>query len=375
MKILCVIDHFGSGGAQRQMVTLACGLKQRGHAVEVFTYFPDHSFFRQQVTANGIPVHEFRKGKGFSFGVFRKLSSLIRSGCYDIVVSFLSSPNVYSELSCAMSRSAKLVVSERGSHFGDKSRIGALIRRTLHRLADRVIVNSVSHHSWLTGHCPWMIGRVSTIYNGVELEKFPLDPNRPLGDLRLLIVGRLDRGKNIVTLLEALQLFHDTHGWVPQVSWAGRRDRVTAADRAYCQRVDELLNSLPEVRRRWHWLGERSDVSKLLREHHALIHPTLHEGLPNVICEALAAGRPVLASDVCDNGLLVSEGERGFLFDPKSPESIVDAIDRLLALSDEEWVRMSKAARAYAEIVLSRDRFVAEYENLFVELAAGTTRV
>ena len=46
MKILCVIDSLGSGGAQRQIVNLACGLKKKGHDVDVFVYFPEFSFFR-----------------------------------------------------------------------------------------------------------------------------------------------------------------------------------------------------------------------------------------------------------------------------------------------------------------------------------------
>ena len=110
-------------------------------------------------------------------------------------------------------------------------------------------------------------------------------------------------------------------------------------------------------------------MPKLLKEHHALIHPTLHEGLPNVICEALATGRPVLASDVCDNGLLVSDGERGFLFDPKNPASIGTSIERLIALDGHGWMRMAESARTYAKAVLSAERFVSAYEDLFLTLA------
>ena len=88
------------------------------------------------------------------------------------------------------------------------------------------------------------------------------------------------------------------------------------------EQVDELIESLPKCGKNWRWLGEESDIPGLLREHHALIHPSLYEGLPNVVCEALAAGMPVLVSNVCDHPLLVADGERGFLFDPADPGSI-----------------------------------------------------
>jgi len=49
-------------------------------------------------------------------------------------------------------------------------------------------------------------------------------------------------------------------------------------------------------------------------EHDAFVHPSFYEGMPNVVCEALAAGLPVLVSDVCDHPLLVEKGVQGFLF-------------------------------------------------------------
>lgn len=354
------------------MVTLACGLKQRGHDVEVFIYFPSHSHFGDRVSACAIPVHEFRKGRGFSIGVLRRLSSLIRSRRYDIVLSYLGSPNVYAELSCIGVRSTRLVVSERGSHFGDASRISAWVKRTLHRLADHIVVNSASHAAWLQSSFPWMCGRLSVIYNGFDVESLASDPLPPRDrrDLRLISVARVHPGKNLEGLIEALRMFSDKHGWAPQITWAGRREKLTAADRAYCAHVDALLDATPQVGKAWQWLGERSDVPELLKQHHALIHPSLHEGLPNAVCEALATGRPVLASNVCDNAVLVRDGERGFLFEPTSPSSIVSALERLVALSDVEWLRMSHAAKSYAARELSAVRLIDHYEELFKRLAA-----
>jgi len=60
MRLLLVIDHLGLGGAQRQIVELACGLAARGHTVELFTYFPQHEFFLRRVLEEGIAVHSYR---------------------------------------------------------------------------------------------------------------------------------------------------------------------------------------------------------------------------------------------------------------------------------------------------------------------------
>jgi glycosyltransferase involved in cell wall biosynthesis len=369
MKILCVIDHFGSGGAQRQLVNLALGLKARGHRVEFFIYHPDHAFFRAPVDQAGIPVHEVRKGRGFSWRVLRRLAGLLREESYDGVISFLDSPNVYADLAGMLNPRTRLIVSERASHHNDRNRAAALFRRLLHRRADVVVANSYSHAAWLARH-PWLRGRTTTIYNGYPLRppsRVAVDETSPL---RLLVIGRVGPEKNALRLMEALRVLHERRGEVPHIAWAGNQDGRPAG-LAYRRELERRLDLHPEVKEHWTWLGERSDIPELLGAHHALIHPSLHEGLPNVVCEALLAGRPVLASRVCDHPRLVEEGSRGFLFDPKDANSIADAIERMYEVSPEQWAALSANARRYAEENLGIDRLVSAYESLLTSDSAS----
>jgi hypothetical protein len=144
LKILLIVDHFGSGGAQRQIVELARGLKRRGHSVEMFIYFPEHDFFRSRIDEDRIVVHEYAKGRGFASGVVRRLSSLMSRGDIDVVVSYLSSANIYAELAMLVSGGPQLVVSERTSHLDDKSSITAFLRRLMHGVSGHVVANSMS---------------------------------------------------------------------------------------------------------------------------------------------------------------------------------------------------------------------------------------
>lgn len=369
MKILCVIDHFGSGGAQRQMVELACGLKKRGHDIEFFIYFPQYAFFKPKILSHRIPIHEYSKGKGFSLGVIKMLYGLFRQNHYDLVLSFLETPNTYIELTSIFYRNTCIITSERNSHLDDSSRIRGWCQRALHRLSDHVVVNSQSHQQWLEERFPWIRGKISSIYNGVDTRLFSNQPAFPTNnkDLRLLGIGRISMQKNIKSLVKALQIFFVEFDWIPEVNWVGRRDTSSEGVR-YGQEVDAMLEEIPEVKQKWRWLGERSDIAKLMGEYHALIHPTLYEGLPNVICEALSTGLPVLTSDVCDNGYLVPHGERGLLFDPNSPENIAQVIAQFTLMKQEEWQILSQAARDYAQENLSLSRFVSEYETLFQRL-------
>jgi glycosyltransferase involved in cell wall biosynthesis len=357
------------------MVNLACGLKQRGHAVELFVYFPDLRFFRKEIDLAGITVHEVRKRPGFSFDVLFRLIRLFRKGNYDAVVSFLDTPNMYCELAKLFSRyRGKLLVSERNSYLRDRNVWTAYLKRALHVLADRVVCNSHTQGDWLK--CHWHLRkRVSVIYNGYPIGLTqPALPTADPGDtLKFLVVGRVTSQKNGLNLLKALIQYFDKYGSNPLVAWAGRQEHDPDSLRVRAE-MDVLLAGHPAIAENWKWLGERDDIPELLKNCDALLHISLFEGLPNAVCESFIAGRPVIASNVCDHPILVEEGVRGILCAPRSPSSIFLAIERFSDLSVENRKIMGRKARVYAEAYLTLNRMVCEYEALLAP-RSGTARV
>lgn len=361
MKILCVIDSFGSGGAQRQLVNLACGLKEKGHAVEAFVYYPNHDFFRPTLERAGVPIHSVQKKGRIGLNVLSGLVRLLRSNKYDAIISFLDTPNVYVAIASLFATGSRIIVSERSSYHHDKNRYLALGKRLLYGLADKVVANSRTQAEWLKKY-PWLTGKVTAIYNGFPYQSEEAEtPDMP--PLRFLVIGRIGPEKNGIRLVEALELFRKRRGFVPEVSWAGKED-ILPSGQKYVSNLRKRLEECQAVSARWNWLGERQDVMDLLSMHRALIHPSLYEGLPNVVCEAFMASRPVLASHVCDHPYLVGEDERGFLFDPLEPEAICIALEKMADLTVEEWRVLSANARSYAVRHLQVERMVSEYEAL-----------
>ena len=364
MKILCVVDHFGSGGAQRQMVNLACGLKEKGHSVEIFIYHPEHSFFRSKISLANIPIHEVNQGQGFSLYVLWSLALLLKRGSYTAVISFLNAPNIYVELASVIAKSTKVIVSERSSHLAETMGVQAFLRRALHCFANAVVANSNSHRNWLIRY-PWLRKRAKVIYNGYFLKVGEEQGDTQFPELNLLVVGRVGPEKNGLRLIEALEIFHRRNGYVPRINWAGKED-ISPSGSGYCERLHVLLDKYPVVKANWNWLGERKDIDELLQKHRALIHPSLYEGLPNAVCEALIAGCPILASNVCDHSILVKDREHGFLFDPLDPNSIANAIESLVSLTEAQWRLLSVNARNFAFKALSISRMVQSYEELII---------
>lgn len=371
MKILCVIDHFGSGGAQRQIVELACGLARRGHVVEVFAYFPEYDFFRPRLDASGVKVHYFAKGRGVSLKALIRLASLLRVGRYDAAVAFLRTPGIYLELAGLFAPATKVVVSERSSFQRESPGFAQWVERFLHRMADRVVANSRSHADWLRARYAWLASKVACVYNGVAIPELaaPVLVPSPVKDLRLLVVGRIGPEKNALNILRALALFGERFGWIPRVGWVGKSDESDSG-RAYRAGVDAFLAENQRIAERWTWMGERRDVAEVVADHHALLHASFFEGLPNVVCEALSLGKPVVLSNVCDHPYLVAEGERGFLFDPNDPASIADALGRLAAMEPAQWRSMSKNCRDYAIRELEMGRMLDRFEGILRDIVA-----
>lgn len=364
MRLLFVIDHFGSGGAQRQMVNLALGLRHRGHSVDFFVYYPEFRFFRAVLDKAGIAVFEVRKRGRVGLGVVRALRRLMASGRYAAVVAFMETPGVYAELAHMGLRATPLIVSERVDPPAGPSGAGLRCRALLHRLADCVVANSHACRLDWARRFPSLAGRLETIWNGVDLSRFsPGDTSRGFAEqLSVLAVGTLVPRKNAHGVIEALREIKRRNGVVPKVTWIGkveeteegRRYRSELEDRVRCAGLDD----------RWEWAGEQLGVEDAMRRADLLVHASHREGLSNVICEALASGCPVLAADVGDNRLLIGNQERGALFDPSDPGALADRFQEFSRLPAVERQRLSASARAFAERELGLDRCVARYEAL-----------
>ena len=363
-----MIDHMGPGGAQRQMSWLIRGLAARGHAVELLIYHATESFFLDEVEAVVDAVHAVWKGRGFSPRVVLAIAELLRTGRFDVAISYLHASNAYLALAATLAPGTPILTSERSSGRGEDAFFHR-VTRLAHRRADGVIANSFAQRDWLMERYSRLRGRTHAIWNGyasdTSVATIP-DLSPPV----LLVVGRIGPEKNGLRLAEALEDLHRQGRPVPHVLWAGRDD-VSPSGSRYAWALRERVEQSDVLRMRWKWLGVRSDIPALLTRVSALVHPSLYEGLPNAICEALLAGLPVLASKVCDHPLLVGNGERGELFDPLDAADIAQAIDRFLVRDLPTRRAMGHAAREWALRNLSQERMLDEYERICRDVTRG----
>lgn len=365
MKIICLIDSLNSGGSQLQMVNLACGLKERGHHVEFLVYHPKLIFFREQLSSVSIYLHMLEKEKIGYLKVLWKVCSIYRNGNFDGVISFLDGPNALALIAKLLIFSrVKVVVSERRNYLSDSPSTKLFVLRLIYFFAHKVVANSTSHGNWLRSRA-WLRNKTLVIPNGYNTEKMPtyINPKHSSMRVRLLVVARINPVKNAFRLMLALIEFCKNGGGDISISWAGRQEQDTNSLQER-RALDQLLMHNPQIADQWNWLDERKDIPGLLEDCDALVHVSLCEGQSNAICEAFWAGRPVIASNVCDHPILVEDGVRGLLCDPLSSKSICSALNRFASMSHNERRNLGLNARIYAEKNLTLSRMVSNYEAL-----------
>lgn len=366
-KLLFVIDNLSTGGAQRQMVNLAIGLQACGYQVEFFCY-AEGDLLAKPLYAAGIPIHWHIKTSRYSVDVIQALRKLIRENHYDLVLAFLTTPGFYAIVSGRLSaRNLPVVVSERFTDLPGRVTRRDRMTRELYRFANWITANSYHQRDTLAAKYPNLKDKLSTIYNGYDLRTFSPPEQEPLNDpLRILTIASVSPYKNGLCLVEALHILREKYHLAPQVDWIGQRLRLG-------ERLD-YLNAMDSkiaeygLTAQWHWLDQREDIVDQMQQHDLLVHPSFGEGLPNVVCEALACGRPVIVSNVLDHARLVQDGVSGYLFNVDQPAQLAEKIAQFSALGAGERRAMGQSGRQFAEKNLSLSRFVDDYDRLFQSL-------
>ena len=367
-KFLFVIDNLSTGGAQRQMTNLALGLTQRGYQVEIFCY-ASGDLLAQPLVDAGIPIHWRMKRSRFSIDVILALRDLITRGKYNLVLAFLTTPNFYAILAGRVLRLNRIpvIVSERRGDLPHDASLIKRLSRQFYRLASHVVTNSHHQRMELTNNYPWLGDRLSTIYNGYDLSFFtPSTVQSDNHPLQILAIAHVSPYKNGLCLVEALNLLRQRDGLFPKVDWIGQFV-MKGGQLEYLNEMKRLIEEYG-LEEQWQWLNQRTDIVEQLHQHDVLVHPSYGEGLPNVVCEALACGRPVIVSDLLDHSRLVQNGKSGFLFDYRDPSDLAEKIKMFIRLDPDERKKMEQCGREYAEANLSIDRLTDDYERLFLGL-------
>lgn len=359
MKILCVIDNLGAGGAQRQIVELAIGFKERGCCVEFLTYL-HRSFYLSVLEKKGISVVCIDE-PNYLKRLFR-MRRLIRYGRYDAVLSFLEASNFICQFAGLPFRKWKLVVGERSANPEIIHSYKRKFYRWFHLLADYVVANSHANITYVrTTNSLLHESKCQVVYNIVDLNKFrPIEPVKQHlnGTFKLLIPARMRIEKNVYRLIEALQLIPEEDRKRLKILWYGMYPDEEHRN-SLLQDVMKLVKEHRlESNLSFHEVTH--DIDKVMLQANAVGLFSTYEGFPNAICEAMACAKPVICSNVSDMKSFLAHSPN-LLCDPQDVYSIKEALCSLLRMDAVELEALGIQNRAIAVQNFEKDRIVERY--------------
>lgn len=374
-----VIQALGRGGAERQLVTLARALHERGAAVTV-AVFRGGGALEQALDDSRVPLVRLTSGRRRSvFVVAWHLLRLIRAQRPDVVHGYLAVPNlVLSLLKPTLPRGTKVVWGVRHAElrlrdFGWSSRIAETLARPASRAADLIIVNSRAgrdDHARLG----YPRARMVVIENGIDTQLFRPDPAARVRRRRELGVEDAQPLVGLVARVDPTKAHHVFVAAADVV--AARRPEVHFVCVGAATAQERATLSEPAVRSGWdsrlHWTGARDDVAEWYAALDVCCLSSVTEGFPNVVGEAMAAGVPCVVTDVGDAKAVV--GDLGEAVPSGDAEALGVAISRMLDRLEATPTLHSEVRRRIEE-TYSVARLVERTTDALRTVAYGTTAV
>ena len=333
-------------------------LTEADYPCRLITYV-ENQFYESYLRQNGVDYQFVPELWKKNTRVF-KAARYVRQYKPDVVISFLPSVNKTMCLAKMFFR-AKLVVSERNNNTcitrSDK------VQFNLYRMADAIVPNSNSQGNFICNNFPFLSKKVHPIINFVDVNRFtPSETPVRNETLRVVTVARYTQQKNVLTYLKAVRKVKDM-GLNVHFDWYG--DKMHNA--AYYAEIGKEYQRL-EIADYLTLHNSNQKIEEEYRKADIFCLPSLFEGYPNVVAEAMSCELPILCSNVYENPYIVEEGINGFLFDPKKPETIADAINKIANLTHEERQEMGKRNRQLCLKRNTEEAFIKSYVELIEKI-------
>jgi glycosyltransferase involved in cell wall biosynthesis len=376
-RVLLLIKGLGAGGAERLLLNMVRQRDRQRFDYEVAYILEDSNSLVPELIDAGVAVHSLGAASNHDLGWTGRLHTLLRQGDFDLMHSHLPYAATLGRIVAAASmtprRRPALVYTEHSMWNKMAVAIKALNRATI-GLDDRLLIISQAAKESLP---PALRRRATVVIHGIEMEpvhraRAARESARPEvrrefglsdGELLVLTVANLRPEKANDVLLRSARTMLDR----------GAPIRFLVAGTGPLRDELESQRTALGLGDHFRFLGERSDILRLLSAADLFVLPSRQEGLPVVLMEAAAMGVPIVVTRVGEIPNLWTEGLDALIVPPEDPDALVDAISALAG--DAELRQRLAAGSLQRSTLFDATRFVRQVEGIYDELVpAGPGR-
>lgn len=318
------------GGLQRVVVDLARNIDKERFDVSVCA-LREGGPLERELLDDGIPVIKLSDDrKRVDYLTFWRLYRVFRAMRPSIVHTHNTQPFLEGTLAAVLAGVPSVIHTDHGRRFPDKTRY-MTAERIMSRFVRRIVAVSEATKHDLVRYEKIPEAKIMVVANGIDERKYGLPGDRN-GKRRELGIapeagpligwcGRLAPEKGLADLISAVALMtKDFPNLLLLIVGEGELETSLR------QKVHERNLG------RWiRFVGPRSDVPEIMVLLDLFVLPSLREGLPLVLLEAMAASLPIVATDVGGNANAVVDGINGLIVKPGDPDGLVAAMNRLLS--------------------------------------------
>jgi glycosyltransferase involved in cell wall biosynthesis len=357
VRILHCVPSMAGGGAERQLTYLAREHVRAGWDVHVALIHEGPNFARLEET--GAVIHRIHAFGNHDPFILWRLLQLLRSVQPDVVQCWLLQMEVFGGMAASLS-GTPWVFSERAAPEAYPSGFKNWLRDTVASRAAAIVSNSfIGDEYWRTRAADG-IKRV-VIPNGLPLAEIAAAPivavdavERPAFDL-LLAAGRFEPEKNLETLIRAIHLLPHTRQLLA----------ILCGDGSLRTAMEEMI-ARETLSHRVRLSPYASDLWGLMKRADLLVAPSLFEGSPNVVLEAMACGCPLIVSDIPAHREILDDQSAVFV-NPASPAQLASAIEETLS---DPGGRARRARAAHERVQQHSVAVVAQrYSEVYSEVS------
>lgn len=357
MKIIQVIPLLDLAGAETMCENLTNGLLKLGHEVTVVSLYDCHTVITERMQQNGVDIFFLNKKSGIDISVIFKLIKIFKEYKPDVVHSHLYAGK-YAHIAASLCRIPGKIYTIHNIAVKEAGRLNRLFNRFLFKQCN-VIPVSLSEEIQKSVMMEYNMESVFTpvVFNGVPMEKCHKKTDYA-GNKKILHVGRFAIAKNHEVLVKSIaNLVESGHEVQLDLYGQGELEESTK----------DLVKKL-HMENNINFCGLTDDIYSIMEQCDMFVLPSIYEGMPMTLIEAMGTGMPILASNVGGIPDMIENEKSGLLCEP-TVDGVVGGLERLIE-SEEDRKRYGENAIISSE-KFSADKMAKDYYEIYVKACRG----